>query len=309
MSNAQFPADTEDLAQEATLEELAAGNGTDGTGITPPTGGGGIRGWLSGIYKAITGAYPPDISASKTLTIAKETLSIVPEQGHNSVSLITKGTFNCTVSVMAKLRGQFYALDVSSIASGSASSTPISASTTVAVWAAPLPPGTEEIRIEMSAITSGALEATLVCGYQVWPLAYTIGNVLGSSSSAIGLVGQAGVWYNESNAALAANASFVGTSRSTSATAATSFASTSIRFGHVIAVACSEQEGELILEGRSASTNPYFVEAIEKLVKVGTTWRAEIHLPVSTLEYRVTLKNGATKTEKVVLNLATTSIS
>jgi hypothetical protein len=30
--------------------------GTDGTGITPPAGGFGVRGWLSGIYKAVTGA-------------------------------------------------------------------------------------------------------------------------------------------------------------------------------------------------------------------------------------------------------------
>jgi len=33
----------------------ASGTGVDGTGITQPTGGSGIRGWLSGIYKAITG--------------------------------------------------------------------------------------------------------------------------------------------------------------------------------------------------------------------------------------------------------------
>lgn len=32
----------------------AAQDGTDGTGITPPTGGSGIRGWLSGIYNRLT---------------------------------------------------------------------------------------------------------------------------------------------------------------------------------------------------------------------------------------------------------------
>lgn len=33
----------------------AAADGTDGTGISQPTGGAGIRGWLSGIYKTLTG--------------------------------------------------------------------------------------------------------------------------------------------------------------------------------------------------------------------------------------------------------------
>lgn len=38
------------------LASLVAANGTDGTGIVQPTGGAGIRGWLSGIYnKLLTG--------------------------------------------------------------------------------------------------------------------------------------------------------------------------------------------------------------------------------------------------------------
>jgi hypothetical protein len=32
---------------------IPAGDGVDGTGITPPTGASGIRGWLSGIYNKI----------------------------------------------------------------------------------------------------------------------------------------------------------------------------------------------------------------------------------------------------------------
>ncbi len=43
----------------------AAADGSDGTGITPPTGGTGIRGWLSGIYSklsnplSVTGTFWP----------------------------------------------------------------------------------------------------------------------------------------------------------------------------------------------------------------------------------------------------------
>ena len=53
------------LAQETggNLAAIAAGLGTDGLGITPPTGGGGVRGWVSGIFNkvntsiAVTGTF------------------------------------------------------------------------------------------------------------------------------------------------------------------------------------------------------------------------------------------------------------
>src|SRR5271154_1704016 len=38
------------------LPSGAAQDGTDGTGITAPTGAVGIRGWLSGIYSKLTGS-------------------------------------------------------------------------------------------------------------------------------------------------------------------------------------------------------------------------------------------------------------
>lgn len=43
-------------AQESggNLDALLAGQGADGTSITPPTGGSGVRGWLSGIYKLLS---------------------------------------------------------------------------------------------------------------------------------------------------------------------------------------------------------------------------------------------------------------
>ena len=51
------------------LASLVTGQGTDGTGITPPAGGTGIRGWLSGIYNAIIG-----------------TLSVTQSIGGNTIS-------------------------------------------------------------------------------------------------------------------------------------------------------------------------------------------------------------------------------
>ena len=44
----------------------AAADGVDGTGITAPTGGSGIRGWLSGIYKALIGT----LTVSGTISVS-----------------------------------------------------------------------------------------------------------------------------------------------------------------------------------------------------------------------------------------------
>jgi len=44
-------------------------NGIDGTGIVPPTGGRGVRGWLSGIYKLLSGT----INVSGSFTPAYST--------------------------------------------------------------------------------------------------------------------------------------------------------------------------------------------------------------------------------------------
>lgn len=46
----------------------AAQDGTDGSGISQPAGGVGIRGWLSGIYKALTGTLTAAISGTVAVT-------------------------------------------------------------------------------------------------------------------------------------------------------------------------------------------------------------------------------------------------
>jgi len=50
----------------------AAQDGADGTGITPPTGGLGIRGWLSGIYSKLSGT----IAVSGTFWPATQPVSL-----------------------------------------------------------------------------------------------------------------------------------------------------------------------------------------------------------------------------------------
>ncbi len=46
------------------LPSGAAQDGADGSGITPPTSGSGIRGWLSGIYKAVTGTLTVSVTGT-----------------------------------------------------------------------------------------------------------------------------------------------------------------------------------------------------------------------------------------------------
>jgi len=51
-----YPATQPVSAASLPLPSGAAQDGADGTGITPPTGAAGIRGWLSGIYKLLSGS-------------------------------------------------------------------------------------------------------------------------------------------------------------------------------------------------------------------------------------------------------------
>jgi hypothetical protein len=53
----------------APLPALAAKDGTDATGVTPPTGASGIRGWLSGIYnRLVNGTTAVSLAAPVTTT-------------------------------------------------------------------------------------------------------------------------------------------------------------------------------------------------------------------------------------------------
>lgn len=53
-----------------------AQDGTDATGVSVPAGAGGIRGWLSGIYKAVTG----------TLTVAPAGFTLVSHSISSTVA-------------------------------------------------------------------------------------------------------------------------------------------------------------------------------------------------------------------------------
>jgi hypothetical protein len=104
-------------------------DGTDGTSISQPTGGVGIRGWLSGIYKAIT----------STLTVAQVTTTPVLKSGLTT-------TVSQVVGATAVLSGYFVYNPNASVAYiqifDSATAGAVTLGTTTPKWSIGIPPST-----------------------------------------------------------------------------------------------------------------------------------------------------------------------
>jgi len=90
-----FPSTQPISAAALPLPSGAAQDGTDGTGITVPTGGSGIRGWLSGIYSKLSAALAVTQSGTwsvgRTWNLASGT-DAVSVQGGNSTAVKVDGS-------------------------------------------------------------------------------------------------------------------------------------------------------------------------------------------------------------------------
>jgi hypothetical protein len=71
-----------------TLPATAAKDGTDGTGITPPTGATGIRGWLSGIYHLLSNPLSMVLAAGANLIGG---VNVVDAAGTNKLAVDASG--------------------------------------------------------------------------------------------------------------------------------------------------------------------------------------------------------------------------
>ena len=76
----------------ASLPGSPSQDGTDATGVTQPTGGVGIRGWLSGIYNLFNGG-----SAKVNATL---TGSILAEQKNNTNAVNNVITFSAPITAV-----------------------------------------------------------------------------------------------------------------------------------------------------------------------------------------------------------------
>jgi hypothetical protein len=89
------------------LDSLASNNGAGGTGISQPTGGSGVLGWLSGIYKTLTtgvSVVQGAQTATGTLTALSQTV-ILTCPGAGSVGVSVEGTFSAQIELLGSNDG------------------------------------------------------------------------------------------------------------------------------------------------------------------------------------------------------------
>lgn len=126
---------------------------------------------------------------------------------------------------------------------------------------------------------------------------------ISAGTSRIGFIAGAGIWFDDSSTALAANASFTGTSRDlTVTTTATAFANAATYAKELRVSAESDQTGILWLEVSRDNTNWRRVKSIATTAVTGGGFYAEInHLP-SWRYARVGFTNGATLQTRFTIN-------
>ena len=89
------------------LDSLASNNGAGGTGISQPTGGSGVLGWLSGIYKTLTtgvSVVQGAQTATGTLTALNQTV-LLTCPGAGSVGVSVEGTFSAQIELQGSNDG------------------------------------------------------------------------------------------------------------------------------------------------------------------------------------------------------------
>lgn len=98
-----------------------AGDGVDGTGITPPTGASGIRGWLSGIYKLLGSVLAVEIQGTPTVAVAFPAVQAVESTtGVNALQAQTNGAVGAGAAAVAVKAGAGRLFGVTVTAQGSA---------------------------------------------------------------------------------------------------------------------------------------------------------------------------------------------
>lgn len=118
---------------------------------------------------------------------------------------------------------------------------------------------------------------------------------LGAGTNRIGSVAAAGIWFDDSNTALAATATFTGTSRDLTVTAtATAFANAATYAKELVVSAESDQSGTLWLEASRDNTNWRRIKSVPTAAVTGGGQFAEIVHSPSWRYARVGFTNGAT---------------
>jgi hypothetical protein len=135
------------------------------------------------------------------------------------------------------------------------------------------------------------------------PVSGSVTATLAAALVRAGFIAAAGIWYDDSATALAANASFTGTARDATVTAtATAFANAATFAQEIRLSAESDQSGTLWLEVSRDNTNWRRVKSVATAAVAGGGQYAEIVHRPSWRYWRAGFTNGATLQGRFTLN-------
>ena len=316
----QLPASIGQKAMAASLPVAIASDQTNLepggiaiTGTTMPTGGTGLTGWLSAIYKACMAAIPPGTShigsvslddvadglvTTASVTSATTVVSVLTQGFAGGAFQVSNAGTTCIVTYeQSNDNVNWYALPVISMLSGTNSPT----TTTTAVGLYAYISSAAYVRARVSTYTSGTVTISLAQKRVAPP---TVGVSLAASTSAIGSVTvttlpalptggntvgntNTATGYTDSITSLAASATYSGTGRTTNSNAQYAFFNAS---------AYADQAGTLYID-QSLDTGATYLPVASTAVAAVSSGQISVRLTgtytASTL-YRVRYVNGAT---------------
>jgi hypothetical protein len=291
--SAQLPASLGAKPGSASLSAVPASDianiepaGTAITGTAMPSGGTGVTGWLSAIYRACNEGSPVSGSVTSATTVVSASNALYMG---GSFHVTSAGT-TCTITYeQSNDNVNWVTLPVTSAAAANA--TPSTTSTAAGIYA--FTSSAAFVRARVSTYTSGTVSVVLNQKQQSAP---NTGVTLAGGSSAIGSVSvtgsvavtgtvNAGSGFTDSTTALAASATFTGTGR----------ANSSGQLAFFNATACADQAGTLFID-QSLDTGATYQTVASQAVTAGSFGNLSVRVAgavgAATL-YRVRYVNGA----------------
>jgi hypothetical protein len=267
------------------------------TGASMPTGGVGLTGWLSAIYKSCVGPTPAGtnniggvnvdnvadgLTTSGSVSSAATVVS-VSTAGFSGGSFQVSGTFVGTVTFEQSNDNATWVVMLV-ISASSAGATPATTATTADLY--DFESGAAYVRARVSAYTSGTVAVSLTQKRVVQPLLVSLqATGISSGSAAIGNV-NISTGYVDSTTALVASATYTGTTRATSTARYASFFTAS---------AYADQAGTLFIDfSLDSGATWQAVNSVAVAAASTQTLSTRVVGFASTASYRVRFVNGAT---------------
>jgi hypothetical protein len=211
-----------------------------------------------------------------------------------SVQVISTGTAGTYIFEQSNNNVNWVTLPVwtAALATGGATAGAITASASAVVYTFPVRSRFIRLRIA-TPITGGSIQAITRLSTEAYsPTA--VSAFLGASSSRVGYLASAGIWYDDTSTALAANATFTGTSRDATVTATgTAIASATAYANEVRACAESDVTGTLWLEASRDNSNWRRIRSVATSAITGGGFAAELTYLPSWRYWRIGYTNGA----------------